>query len=232
MLPTIAWRMAVRDPARARRLADESQRYDDSPQTCLYLACGLKKRDPAAAEAAFWKGIGRIEEGTDYLNLTMQYWGRVVSSGPGELLPVVEQIDPTLVPEVFWRALTARLPIDDPRSLNDRSLSQLVLLLAWYDRAAAEAVFETDRAIRERTDDRDLASMRSQFLSWLLLDPRAAVAGIEQLRATPDLDAKAILDLRENLGLRLGRSYEDLWRSIWAGYGYGHMKDPLEWDIW
>ncbi len=69
--PAIAWKMATSDPARARRLVDESQRYYDSPQSYLYLAYGLKGRDPAAAQEAFWKGIRGIdrllEEGAEYL---------------------------------------------------------------------------------------------------------------------------------------------------------------------
>ena len=122
MLPALAWKLAKSDPARARRLADESQRYDDSPQTYLYLACGLKGRDPAAADAAFWKGIKGIdrllEEGTQQI-------ARKIRGGPAALMPLVEQIDPTLVREVFWRSLATRPALDPPRSLSDRSLSEL-----------------------------------------------------------------------------------------------------------
>ena len=229
MAPAIAWKMAMSDPGRARRLVDETQRYYDSPQDYLYLAYGLKGRNPAAADEAFWKGIQGIdrllEEGAE--SLAMQIRG-----GTGALMPLVEQIDPSLVPEVFWRAVAARPAIGNPRSLNDPSLSQLVQFLDWYDRDVASAVFETDRALMEQTDDRELASRVSWFLSWLVLDPRATVARVEQLRATTDLDTKAILELRENVGLRLGQSYEDQWRSVWFMYGYGRMKAPLDRDIW
>jgi len=147
-------------------------------------------------------------------------------------MPLVEQIDPTLVPEVFWRAVAARSPIGNPRSLNEGSLSELVDLLRWYDREVAAAVFETERAQMEHADDPELATRDDWFLSWLLLDPRATVAGLEQLRPTTDLDTKAILDLRETVGLSLGSSYEDQWRSDWYRYGYGQMKAPLERDVW
>ena len=74
--PAIAWKMAMSDPARARRLVDESQRYYDSPQSYLYLACGLKGHDPAAADEAFWKGIQGIdrllEEGAEYLAMQIR----------------------------------------------------------------------------------------------------------------------------------------------------------------
>ena len=182
-----------------------------------------------AQEEAFWKGIQGIdrllEEGSDYL--AMQ-----VKGGAAALLPLVEQIDPTLVPEVFWRTVAARPPVDNPRALNDGSLSVLVQFLSWYDREAAAAVFESDRGQMEQADDRELATRVNWFRSWLLLDPRATVARLEQLRATTDLDAKAILDLKESVGLSLGRSYEDRWRLSWFLYGYEKMKAPLDRDIW
>ncbi len=228
LAPAIAWKMAMTDPARARRLVDETQRYYDSPEAYLYLACGLKGRDPLAAEEAFWKGIKGIdrllEEGAEFL--AMQIRG-----GTGALMPLVEQIDPTLVPEVFWRAVAARPAIGNPRSLNDPSLSQLVQLLSWYDHDVAATVFETDRAMMEQADDRELANRVDWFLSWLLLDPRASVARVEQLRATADLDTKDILQLSYGLGQRIGRSYEDRWWLTWSRYGYGQMRAPLDGDV-
>ena len=159
--PAIARKMAMSDPARARRLVDESQQYYVSPQSHLYLASGLKARDPAAADEAFWKGIREIdrllEQGAE--SLTMQ-----VEGGSAALLPLAEQIDPTLVPELFWRAIAARPPIGDPRLLNDDSSSELVALLSWYNRDVASVVFELVRTLMEQTDDRELASAwRTQF---------------------------------------------------------------------
>ena len=105
LYPAIAWKLALSDPARARRLVDESQQHYDSPQSYLYLAYGLKGRDPAAADEAFWKGMRGIdrllEEGAEELSTH-------IGGGVATLLPLVEQIDPTLVPEIFC----ARLPRD------------------------------------------------------------------------------------------------------------------------
>ena len=84
MLLALAWKLARSEPTRARRLVDESQRYDDSPQTYLYLACGLKGLDPAAAEAAFWKGI----EGIDRLLETgAEHFAMKVRGGPAAPCP-------------------------------------------------------------------------------------------------------------------------------------------------
>ena len=107
-------------------------------------------------------------------------------------------------------------------------------LLAWYDREVAAAVFEPVRDRMDRTDDRELATQRSKFLSWALFDPRAAVARIEQLqlRATTELETKAILTLREFVGRNLARPYEEQWRFVWFVPGYGEMKALLERDFW
>ena len=59
--PGIAWKMATSDPARARRLVDEAQRYDDRPQDYFFLALGLKARDPAAADEACRKAIAGFD---------------------------------------------------------------------------------------------------------------------------------------------------------------------------
>ena len=69
----------------------------------------------------------------------------------------------------------------------------------------------------DQTDDRELATQRSEFMSWVLFNPRAAVARIEQLQlpATTELDTKAILALREFVRRNLARPYEEQWRFVW-----------------
>jgi hypothetical protein len=121
---------------------------------------------------------------------------------------------------------------DAPRALDARSLSKLVELLAWYDREAAAAVFETERVVREQTGESVLASSLPEFLNWVLCDPRAAVAEIEQLRATNDREDRVILAIRRSVGTSLGRPFEDRWRLVWRWYGYGQMKNPLDRDVW
>jgi hypothetical protein len=79
----------------------------------------------------------------------------------GLVLPVVEQIDPSLVPELFWRAVAIRPPIGDPRVVWDWLPEFLVQCLAWYDRQVAEVVLERVRADLDQTDDRTLAATRS-----------------------------------------------------------------------
>jgi len=136
--PTIAWKMATVDPARAQRLTAESQRYFDHPQAYLFLALGLKSRDEVAAHQAFqtaMHGIDRLmKDGPEYSEML---------GFRGVLLPMVEQIDPALVPELFWRAIATRPSVGNPRRRdNEYSSSALVMLLAWYDRDVAATLFE------------------------------------------------------------------------------------------
>ncbi len=87
------------------------------------------------------------------------------------LLPLVEQIDATLLPEVFWRAIAMRPPIGDPRCVVDLSPGYLAELVSWYDREAAAAVFEPLRTMMEAADDSELAGLSRAFESWSFLDP-------------------------------------------------------------
>jgi hypothetical protein len=207
--PALAWKMAATDPARAQRLVDEAQRYYDHPQTYLFLALGLKARDPAASAEAFQKalrGIDRLmKEGPEY---------SAMEGYRGVLLPLVEQIDPGLVPELFWRAIATRPPIGNPASLRDSTVGGLVALLGWYDREVAAALFEPIRTLAEETETKELAVWELEFLAWSLFNPRAAVAGLEKVAAASELDPNGNF-VRERVAETLGLSYQDRWRRVW-----------------
>ena len=270
--PAIAWKMAQNDPARARRLVDESQRDRDEPQDYLSLALGLKTCDPAAADEAFRKAITlapkklirtrRASEGSASepslarrvsmckdaklsCRGNMEGMDRLMKEGAeysamqgirGVWLPLVEQIDSALVPEIFWRAVATRPPIGNPRSLFDESPSKLAMLLGWYDREVAAAVFEPVRAQMEQADNEDLAAVANPlqgwptpFLGWSIFDPRAAVARLEQVPATAAISARAVFNSRVQVAQILGLSYKDRWRRIWTDYT--DMRFLLERDI-
>jgi hypothetical protein len=115
---------AIRDVLSDRFGAtDESQRYYDFPQTYLFLALGLKSRDQAAAHEAFQTAMQRIDPP---MTEEPDYSSRLGFNGL--LLPLVEQIDPELVPEFFWRAVATRPLTGNPRSVRDFPVSHLVAL--------------------------------------------------------------------------------------------------------
>jgi hypothetical protein len=217
----VAWKMAMADPARARRLVDESQQQFDHPQAYLYLALGSKARDIAATQEAFqiaMRGIDRLmREGGEYSH--MLGFRQV-------LLPIVEQIDPALVPEYFWRIVATRPSVGDPRSASNVSSGALVLLLAWYDRDVAVALFEPIRDQMERTDDMALARESTAFLSWSIFDPRAAAARLGKLPVNPRLDLNAD-HVRRQVCEYLRLSHDARWRKVWGNFtGMAEMIYP------
>ena len=220
--PAIAWKMATTDPARARRLVDEAQRYYDHPQMYLWLALGLKAREPVAAGEAFQTALGGIDrlmkEGPEYASMRGER---------GVLLPLIEQIDPDLVPEVFWRAVATRPPIGNPRTLYEHTSIYLVILLGWYNHEVAAALFEPIRTLMEQTDDRELVEWGNQFLGWSIFDPRAAVARLEQVPVTTELQPGNFA--RERVAEILGLSYEDRWRKVWSDYS--EMRGLFDRDL-
>ncbi|HZW33300.1 MAG TPA: hypothetical protein VFF52_21460 [Isosphaeraceae bacterium] len=147
------------------------------------------------------------------------------------VLPLVEQIDPALVPELFWRAVAARLPIGNPGVVRQEVYNAvLVPLVAWYDREVAQVLFQPVRAQIEHTDNLELAgsSWADAFLGWSLLDPRAAVARLEKVPVTPRLELNADW-ARTYLAEVLGLPYEQRWRRV--GSDRTLLNELLERDI-
>jgi RNA polymerase sigma factor (sigma-70 family) len=204
--PPIAWKMAAIDPGRARRLTDQAQQDTDLPQRYLFLALGLKASNPAAANEAFQTAM----QGYDQLMKEGEYSSMLVPRAV--LLPMIEQIDPALVPEYFWRVLAMGRPLGNPRSTQDIYASELVNFLAWYDRDVAAALYEPLRDRIEQTDDKTLANSR-RVVGWSLFDPRAAVARLEQVpfRLEPGGNGA-----RERVSELLGLAHGERWRKIWS----------------
>ena len=211
--PPIAWKMAAVDPARAWRLTDQAQQDMDHPDRYLFLALGLKTRDPAAARWAFQSAM----QGYDALASDGQYSSMVVPRGV--LLPMVEQIDPALVPEYFWRILAMGRPISDPRSTQGAYAGFLVELLAWYDHDLAAALFEPVRNQIEQSDDKRLANFR-HFRGWSVFDPRAAVARLEQVPFT--LEPRGSRISTDGRRISRARPRAALARDLGQLHGNGH----------
>jgi hypothetical protein len=220
--PEVARKLAEADPARARNLVDEAQRNLDLPQLYLFLALGSKSRNSAAAADAFWKAIEGIDrlmkEGVEFA---------AMQGVRGVVLPIAEQIDPALVPEVFWRAVACRPPIANPRTLLHGIPIELAALLSFYDREVAAAIFEPVMVQLEQTDDQELAGRSFDIASWSMFDPRAAVARLEQIRPQPDSSRGDLA--RERVGQMLSLSYEERWRRVF--FEYTDMRNILEGGI-
>ena len=253
VLWNIALRLAADNPAEAERvmrqvpqaagttLAPSGDRLEDgrnrssaSPEAGRRGAAVLRPPADVSFPGARAEGTRPRRRRTRRFKKPLQGIDRLMKEGAeysamrgdrGVLLPLVEQIDPALVPELFWRAIATRPPIGNPGSLRDFSVGGLVVLLGWYDREVAAALFEPARALMEQTDDRDLAGFQLEFLGWSIFDPRAAVARLEQVAVAPELGNSA----RERVAESLALSYEDRWRLVWSVYT--EMRDLLERDF-
>lgn len=205
---TLAWKLATVDPTRARRVIEGFPAIDQLPELFVFLALGARERDEASARQAFDEALRRIDR-------LMEERPERFRSIAGSLLPFVERIDPSRVPEVFWRAVASRPPFGNPRTINAYSPSYLIHHLAWYDREVAAALFEPSQARMEHTEDRELATWSNEFLAWSLFDPRAAVARLEQVSLSSDPGSEAN-SARTFVASFLELPYEARWRKIWS----------------
>ncbi|HZW32785.1 MAG TPA: carboxypeptidase-like regulatory domain-containing protein, partial [Isosphaeraceae bacterium] len=207
LLETLCWKMARVDPARARRLIESFRARELQPHLYLFLALGEKPRDEPAARQAFEEGLREIDR-------LMHERPERFQSLAGWLLPIVERIDPALVPEMFWRDVASRPPSGNPRTIRASSPADLIRRLVWYDREVAAALFEPIRARMEHTEDQELATWGIEFAAWSLFDPRAAVARLEKVPVSndPGRDANRA---RLAAATVLGLPYEAGWRRLW-----------------
>jgi hypothetical protein len=146
-------RMVVADPKRARKLADEVAEAG-RPQVLAAMAQGLavpEKALPLLDEAFALLGKGRDPNNPANAML---------------LLPIVEMVDPALVPEFFWRALSLH------RSDIQTNGHVLAFGVARYDRVLGRALLaRARRALAEDTD-----GSRHTLLAAAQIDPPRALA--------------------------------------------------------
>jgi hypothetical protein len=174
----------------------------------LFLAVGLKGHDRRAAVEAFRAAVIELDR---YLQEETDepFRGRQIAG----TLALVEQVDPALVPEVFWRSVAARPPIGDPRKTYDYPSLRIAPLLARYDREVAAILLRPILAEPERTADPG-SRAASAFTAWALIDPRGAAARLAAIGPSPKADADsnwAITDVAECLA----RTGPARWKWIW-----------------
>ena len=140
---------------------------------------------------------------------------------------MVEQLDPARCPEYFWPIVAARSPVGDPRSGSEFTPAAFALPPASCDRDVAAILFEPVRAGLEHADERELTRpvVPIAFQAWSLIDPRAAVARLEQLPVTPMLDSA-----RQRVAELLLLPHEARWRNVWLSHSYA--ADIFARDLW
>ena len=205
----LCWRFAGVDPAQARRIiAARSIAQRLMPQAHFYLALGAKDRDETISRQS--------------VRLALQALDRVMEESPekymnaaGRLLSVVEQIDPALVPEVFWRHVASRLPYGNPRLSRADGSAYLIADIAVYDRDVAAVPLAPTLARMKQSEPKELATWRFEFLAWSLIDPRAAVARLEQTPIPQDLSSLRSRNCaRFDVAASLARTLQEQWRQL------------------
>ncbi|MGP0062323.1 MAG: carboxypeptidase regulatory-like domain-containing protein [Isosphaeraceae bacterium] len=208
LLETLCWKMARVDPGRARRIITGFPWLTQRPEMLFFLALGAQARDPSASRQAFEEGLRAIDRLMQEQPERFQFFAYI-------LLPVVERIDPALLPEIFWRVVAARPSFGNPRTSSPNSPNYSIQHLFWYDREVAAALFEPTRERMEHIEDRELATWDTEFRAWSLFDPRAAVARLEKVPVVSETGARAN-SARTGVARSLGEPYELRWRRYWA----------------
>jgi hypothetical protein len=183
----VCYRLAGADPKRAAHLAGSIKDETCRVRVRAALAQVLAKRDPRRA-------LEQLDEA--YAGLAQQAAAKAkrstysdAASLAGLLLPVAERIDPALVPEFYWRALSFRATRDakepdDRTGAHAAATGALALTLARYDRGLALALLDAAKAPGEGA----AAQGENLFLAAALADPARAAAMLAKLPAGRDGD--------------------------------------------
>lgn len=190
----ICRRMAPLDPARARRIADQIRERTPQVYAYLLIAQATAKSQPRAAESLLRQALAGLGD------------ANIVAES---FLPVAEQIDPQLVDEFLWRAVSLRRPQreighdlawgDSPQQVVD---AKLAARLARYDRETAEAILlPAWDSVGEEYRDNVLVGLAC-------IDVRKAITALEN--AGPD---SALSRMALRLAEILAAEDEDFWRE-------------------
>jgi protocatechuate 3,4-dioxygenase beta subunit len=178
--------MAAHDLERARRLAAPLGELNLPPQLDAIAARARVATNPREARALLdsaFRQFERIAEGP-----VDRPAHKEVAASMAMCLSVVARIDPTLVPEYLARCLAARPGRSvepDRESIPQASL--LAMLLARYDREAAEIVFErVPEGLNAPTTNPFQANATLAVIKEAAaIDPRAALAIVDRMPDDP-----------------------------------------------
>ena len=186
---TVCYAMAHRDLARARRLAASLGDENLPPHLDAIAARAKVAADPREARALLDSAFRQFEQ------LSETPAGRTsrseIAVSMAMCLPVAARIDPSLVPEYLARCLAARPSrTDDPDREGVPQASLLAMLLARYDREAAEVVFERVPEGLNAPDGLPCDPLQPNEILPIIkqaaaFDPRAALAIVDSLPEDP-----------------------------------------------
>lgn len=178
----ICQRMVSVDRARAEKIAEAVVDPHYKARTYSLMAQSLARSQPREALALLDRAFEFLEKHVASGKDSFDNFSDAASLAV-LMLPSAEEIDPSLVPEFFWRALSQRSPpragVEDDWNLSRQTdaLGALALVLARYDRKLALAFVEEARKRTPNMQYNRLPHLRAAALA----DPRQAVVLIEAL---------------------------------------------------
>ena len=166
------WRLAFSDPVRARRIAAKAAAR--AGRRRITTSCSPSAWPHATRQrraTPFSRGLDQVDRLMDdpQSDFRVRYFLRIA-------LEVVDQIDPALAADVFWRYLATRPSSVDPRIAAGETSSLVIGHVAMYDRYLARILFEPIRARMVRAEDSEPGAVQPEFDAWTIIDPSEAIA--------------------------------------------------------
>ncbi len=197
-LVPLCYLLVSADAARAERVAAAIQNPHVRAYAMGMVAKALISADRARARQLILRAYDILTEARrepDH-RWPLEYWQFAPPTVAAALLPVVEEIDPTLVGECLWRAVSFRLPrpADDyvlalEAEDNDAALAGFV---ARYDRVLARALLpEMDASVAPLPPISALSYFATycRLPALAVIDVEEAVAKLRADAASPGTDA-------------------------------------------
>jgi hypothetical protein len=216
----ICYRMASADLARARKLAETVGDPYYKARAYGVMAQALAKSKPKEAlallDVAYDLLAKQVATGQDRFN---GFQNAAVIAGI--MLPIVEEVDPGLVREFFWRTLSLRGSAtpggaEAQGGMETVAVGAMALVLVRYDREFALAlVNEADEKGRV-----EYFSRPNHFLTAAIGDPRRAVALVEKL--PDDQNKDYVCESVVNMLIADG---ESVWRAVHRALGQWYVDD-------
>ena len=212
----ICQNMAPFDTVRARRIAMAQEDAALRTAALVFTAYGLPSSERNTARDLVRQALAEADQARSKFDPRM----RILAAS----MPTVEQIDPALVPEFYWRTVADLAVANDPREEYGREDAlRLAALLARYDTQVASLVLEP--AVRagavRGTAPADLNAAELDLLA--VIDPRRAVALVESLPPPADLETRGVNWSRIMLSAQLARDDSAQWQNVWLHSGFGNF---------
>lgn len=203
--------LVTADRERAQRLVESHGRTIDQAAAWLLMARAMLGDDPAAARGYARRAVEALADlARDPRSADAWPWANAA------FLPIVEEVDPGLVREAFWLALSAQSTRVDPRKDTGSACPEmLALLFARYDRTIAEDLLAPSMAALG--DPRPGAVLSQYALETLAaIDPRRAESYIARLPDEPGRDAgKVDCGPRPIISELIANPLHRRWSWIW-----------------